>query len=710
MTAPNHPAPTSDISASGLSAARRANLGRLLAPRHILLIGGAQVEGALRNLKRHGYAGEIYVVNPKRAEIGGHPCLRSIAEVPVAPDAVYLGINADATIAALHELAEKGAGGVIAYASGFSELGEAGAARNRALIAASGEMAVVGPNCYGLVNYVNAGSMWPSGYQPLTSGRGAAVIAQSGNVAIHLSANQRAVPFSYLISAGNQAVLGFEDYIDHLADDPHVTAIGLFLEGIRDVPAFAQSCLRASAKGKPVIVCRSGRSELGAAMAASHTSSLAGQNEYYDALFSRLNVMSAETVPQFLELLKLASAAPEIKGLRAAAFSSSGGDNGLAADFLSFAGFTLPPPTPAQTAAIAALLPDYAQVSNPLDFTAGYWGNEALLTPIFTEMLTGEVDFGVMIMDHPHPKVGEDSGEPILAMIRALHAAGKASGKPVFMASVNPESIPEPVRDWMTEIGVTPLQGLHDAAEVLGRWTRYLARRAEHPLPPARLPLLAAPARTVNEGEAKARLAAHGLPVPAGRILTLAELADLPDDLGGRFVLKVLDDRLPHKTEAGGVALNLATRADVVAAAETMVQRVTAHDPRITPERFLLEPMQPAPLAELIIGAKRDPLFGMVLVIGAGGILVELMADAKPLLLPVTRAEVEAALTGLKSFALLDGFRGRPKAALAPIVEAVMAVAAYAEAHGDSLSEIDVNPLMVYPGHVVAVDALIVEG
>ncbi|UVC10545.1 acetate--CoA ligase family protein [Rhizobium sp. TH2] len=705
------------ILASRLSDARRESFHRLLAPRHIAFVGGRQVEGTLRNISRHKFEGEVYVVNPGRSEIAGYKCYRNLADLPVAPDATYLGVNADITVKAVGELNRMGAGGVICYASGFSEIGEAGAERNRLLIEASGEMAVVGPNCYGLVNYVTHGSMWPSGYQPLSTKRGAAVIGQSGNVCIHLTSNQRSVPFSYLISAGNQAILGFEDYIDYLVDDPNVSSIGLFMEGIRDIEGFSQACLRARAKGMPVIVCRSGRSELGAAMAASHTSSLAGQNEYYDALFARLGVIATDTVPQFLEMLKIASVAPSLAGKRIAVFSSSGGDNGLAADYCSFAGLELPQPTKAQIDVIKPLLPDFGHVSNPLDFTAGYWGNEELLTPMFTTMLEGGYDSGLMVMDHPSPKVSEDSSEPILAMIRALAAAGRASGKAVFMGSVNPESIPEGVREWMLGQGVVPLQGLHDAAKVIALWAEHCERlrrdaASGHGL--AGLALLhAAPLvggnRTINENESKRRLAAHGLPVPDGRVLARAEIDALPEMLDAPIVLKVLHDELAHKTEVGGVALNLRSRAEIRAAADRMAKSVRRHAPGVVLEKFLMEPMQAPPLAELIVGVKRDPLFGMVLVVGAGGIFVELLKDARPLLLPVSRGDVEAALRGLKTFPLLDGFRGKPRANLEPVIDAIMAIAGYAETAVGTLSELDVNPLMVYENGAVAVDALIVE-
>lgn len=707
--------PIQDVIRPRLDPARRANLHRLLAPQRMAFIGGTQVERTLDTLRQQDFAGIVDVVHPRRSQIAGYDCVPTIADLPAPPDAVFLAVNADVTITALDELRALGAGGAVCYASGFSEIGEAGAERHAAFVRAAGDMAVVGPNCYGLVNYVTHASIWPSPYPRLTGRRGAAVISQSGNVTGHIVANGRSVPFSYLISAGNQAVLGFEDYIDFLVDDPHVTCLGLFMEGIRDVPAFAHACLRARAKGLPVIVCRSGRSDLGAAMAASHTSSLAGQNEYYDALFDRLGVIGTDTVPQFLEMMKLASLAAPMAGSRIAVFSSSGGDNGLSADYCSFAGLGLPQPSAEAVAEIRPLLPVWGHVSNPLDFTAGYWGNEKLLTPMFTRLMAGDVDAGMLVVDYPPHGAPYQAGPAHAAMDRALAAAGAATGKPVFHASVNTGGITPDVSEVLVAQGIVPLQGLHDAAEVIARWTGHCARvRADAGGLPAGLIPLAAPAlegspRTVNEAESKRRLAAHGLPVPQGRVVTLDDIRALPDTLDTPMVLKVLHDDLPHKTEVGGVALKLGGRADVEAAAGQMLANVAQHAPDVTLDRFLLEPMQPAPLAELIIGVKRDALFGMVLVIGAGGIFVELVRDARSLLLPVSRGQVEAALRGLKTFALLDGFRGRPVARLDPVIDAIMAIAAHAADNLETLAELDVNPLMVFADGAVAVDALIVE-
>lgn len=701
-----------------ISPTLRENFARLLAPRAMAFIGGGQVEATLKTLRQQDYAGDVYVVNPKRSEIAGYKCIPSIADLPVSPDAVFLAVNADATITALRELSAMKAGGVVCYASGFSEIGAAGFERNLAFVEAAGDMAVVGPNCYGLVNYVNHGSIWPALYPKLQNSRGAAVISQSGNVTGHLVSNGRSVPYSYLISAGNQAVLGFEDYIDYLIDDPNVTCLGLFMEGIRDVAAFSQAALRARAKRIPVIVCRSGRSELGAVMAASHTSSLAGQNEYYEALFARLGVIETDTVPQFLEMMKLASIAAPLEGERITVFSSSGGDNGLAADYCSFAGLQLPQPSQQQKAIIKPTLPDFGHVSNPLDFTAGYWGSEELLTPMFTTMLNGDYDAAMLVIDYPPVGSPYKDKSAHQAMDRALAAAGKIADKPVFHASVNTESIPPEDAEALIAQGIVPLNGLHDAAQVVAKWANYCKmvgcdRRqgdaALEPKVPFAVTALPSNGVTVNEAESKRRLSSYGLNVPNGNILTIETIRELPETFDAPMVLKVLHDQLPHKTEVGGVALNIRSRNDAIAAAERMVASVKQHDASIELTTFLMEPMQAAPLAELIVGVKRDPLFGLVLVIGAGGILVELLKDATPLLLPVSRADVENALRGLKSFALLDGFRGKPKVQLEPVIDAVMAIAAYAGDHRHNLLELDVNPLMLGTDSAIAVDALIIE-
>lgn len=701
---------------AAVASARKRNLQRLLAPRHIVFLGGDRAAASIDACRQAGFAGEIYAVHPKRSEIGGVRCTPSIAALPVAPDAAFLGIPAEGTIRAVGELAAIGAGGAVCYASGFAEMGEVGRERNARLLAAAGDLALVGPNCFGIINYVNHGSLWSVPYLVNTGPRGAAVIGQSGNVCINLSMNQRQVPFSWIISAGNQAVLGFEDYIDALVEDPNVTCIGLFLEGIRDVPAFSAACLKALDRGIPVIAFRVGVSELGAQLAASHTSSLAGQNELYDTLFERLGVMQTASVPQFLELLKTASLAPLPRGRRLAVFSSSGGDNGMAADYAASAGLELPPPNETQHRQVKALLPDYGAVSNPLDFTAGYWGQEHLLTPMFTHMLREGYDQGLLVIDHPRPELGEEVGVPMAAMVRSLGAASRETGVPGAVCCVNPESMPEFMRRQAIEEGLLPLQGLHDGGPVLGLWAAHGERRREIarqglPKPPyAVAPLAPQSGRVLDEVESKRRLAAYGLQVPEGRVCGWTDLAAAAAELRGPLALKAVSASLPHKTEAGAVALGLEGVEAVERAAEEMATRVAAHS-GLSVERFLLEPMVAKPVAELLVGIKRDPLFGLVLVVASGGILVELTRDAERLLLPTDTRDIERAIRRLKAFQLMEGFRGRPRGDLGATVAAVEGVAAYAASARERILEIDVNPLMVLPEGqgAIAVDALIVE-
>ncbi|WP_374380670.1 acetate--CoA ligase family protein [Dongia sp.] len=702
--------------ADQIVAARRDNLRRLLAPRHMVFLGGDLAGHAIRHCRQAGYQGQIFTVHPKKAEIEGIPCQRHLRDLPVAPDAAFIGIPADATIEALHELTEIGVGGAVCYASGFAEIGAAGAARQKALLDAAGDLALVGPNCFGIINYITHGSMWPTPYPVGMAKRGAAIIGQSGNLCINLSMNQRDVPFSYIISAGNQAILGFEDYIDVLADDPQVTAIGIFLEGIRDIASFSLASLKALRKGVPIVALRVGVSELGAKVAASHTSSLAGQNDLYDTLFARLGIMNAKSVPHFLELLKGLSVSPLPQGRRLAIFSSSGGDNGMSADFASAAGLDLPPPSPAQAETVAALLPDYGAASNPLDFTAGYWGQERQLTPMFTAMLAGDYDMGAIVIDHPRVAADAPVDAALAAMVRAMVAACGDTGKPGAVISVNPESMPDKMRRMVLEGGLIPLQGLHDACDVIGRMADFAATRErarQGDLPRVPVGAIAQPAgrSCLDEVESKARLVAFGLPIPAGKVARLADLRDIAGTFQGPVVLKAVSADLPHKTEVGAVRLGLVGPDAVVAAGAEITENIRKTNPGLSVDRFLVEPMVGDVVAEMLVGVKVDPHFGPVMVIGSGGIYVEILKDAARLLLPAAKGEIERAIRSLKMLPLLDGFRGRPKGDLPALVAAIEAIAAYAETHCATLAELDINPLLVLPQGrgVVAVDALIVE-
>ena len=271
-----------------MTPAQRANLERLLKPRHIAFIGGRDATIAVREARRRGFEGQMWAVNPKRADLDGVACVPTLADLPEAPDAAYLAIPASGVTGALRELEQMSAGGVVCFSAGFKEAGDEQAEQR--LIEATGDMALIGPNCYGLINYVDNAALWSFEHGGWSPGYGAAIITQSGMFSSDITMSARALPMAYMVSAGNQAVLGIEEFLDVFAEDPAVRAIGLHIEGLRDIAAFEAAALKALDRGVPVVALKTGSSAIGAALTVSHTGSLSGSNELYQALFDRMNL------------------------------------------------------------------------------------------------------------------------------------------------------------------------------------------------------------------------------------------------------------------------------------------------------------------------------------------------------------------------------------------------------------------------------------
>jgi acyl-CoA synthetase (NDP forming) len=689
---------------------RQENLARLINPRHIAFIGGADAAYALRTCQALGYRGEVWCVNPKHDEVEGVVCYPSVDALPAAPDAAYVAVRGDLTIDVVHSLAGRGAGGAICYAAGFAEMGGIGVERQTRLVEAAGDsMAVIGPNCYGVLNLVDGVGMWAG---PLTIGRaerGVALVSQSGALSETMTFGERSAPFAYLVSVGNQAMIGIEDVLAVYVELPGITAIGIYVEGLRDVAAFSRAAVRALERGIPIIAIKTGRSAAAGRVALGHTSSLTGSDALYDALFHRLGIIRVDSVTELVELAKFVTFAGIPEGRRFSAVAASGGDMAMTADYADRLGLELPPLSQAQVAAIKAELPPYANVANPLDYTIGVWGKPEVQRRVFTTMASGDVDTAIMVMEYAPAGQGHD--EACHGAVDGMIAAHEDTGKPVFVTSHMPEDLPESARKRMIAGGIAPLQGFPDAMRALAgaAWygERRRAWRADRAgADPSLFPTVTVPGalRLLTEWEAKQRLAAKGLRVPEGRLVTAAEAPAAAAEVGFPVAVKAGGTALAHKTEAGAVALGLADCEAVATAA----QRIAAAVPEAA-RLMLVERMAPEPVAELIVGVTRDPLFGPSLVIGAGGILVELIDDSRTILLPTTRAKVEEALGSLKVAKLLDGYRGRPRGDRAAAIDAILAVAAFATAHHDRLHELDVNPLLVLPEGegAIAVDALI---
>lgn len=689
----------------------RDNLKRMLAPQHVAFVGGRNMARALKRCAEGGYQGQMWLVNPQHDSLEGVPCVRNIADLPCGPDAVFIATNRELTLTCVAELTAIGAGGAICYASGFAETGAEGQALQQRLLKAAGDMALLGPNCYGLLDYLHSSALWPVAHGGKAVEKGVAVLTQSGNFAYNLSMSDRSLPVAYMASVGNQAQLGVAELMDVLLDEPRVTAIGLHLEGLKNVPGFARAAHKALEKGVPIIALKTGVSQIGAELALSHTSSLSGSDALYDALFDRLGVIRVSGPVSFVETLKAAACGNLPAGNSLIALACSGGDAGLIADYAERNDLGLPKLDQGQVGELAQVLPSYANLVNPLDFTTAIWGDGEALNRMLDSALRTEADAAMLVLDYPSEFTGERKECDLL--LELYCAALQRHGKTGFVTSAFPELLPAHARERLHAQGVAALQGVEDGLAAWGRIAGYQRNRktllavGESALVTLCPQALEGEGRLLNEWDSKQALKAFGLPTPNGVLSTPDKALKDAETLGYPLVLKAVSAQLPHKTEAGAVALNLKDGAALSAALEKMRASIAAYAPGVVFDQLLLEPMAKPPLAELIVGIKRENDFGLALVIGAGGILVELLKDSRSLLLPTTDGAIRNALLSLRSAPLLQGFRGRESADLDALVTAIRAVADYACESSAHLLELDVNPLLVGAQGTTAVDALI---
>ncbi len=691
-----------------MTPAQAANFERLLQPRHIAFIGGEDAATAVKEAKRRGFAGEYWPVNPRRKDLAGVPCFASIDALPEAPDAVFLAIPASYVVDTVRMLAEMGTGGIVCYAAGFKEAGDQAA--EDALRAAAGDMALIGPNCYGLISYVDQVALWPFAHGGSCPGYGAAIVTQSGMFSSDITMSQRSLPLTHMISAGNQTVLALEDFVEAFCDKPEVRAIGLHIEGLLDIPKFEQAALRALDAGKPIVALKTGRSEIGSALTVSHTGSLSGTNELYEALFKRVGVISVTSPAQLLETLKFLCVAGAPRGTRVAGFTCSGGGATMLADHAETIGLVFPPFAEASSADLTKLLPMIATVSNPLDYTTPIWGQPERTRPVFDCALDRvDIEAALMVQDYPAPGLDESLGFYRNDAL-AFGAAAKARGVPAAICSTLPENIDPETRALLIDEGIAPLQGLHEAANAIqaaGVWSRDRQRILDDP-PASLRPWRGADGLLAEtEATSKSWLRAKGMPIPKSQVVAGPEARNAAAEMSGPFALKMIGERLQHKTEAGALALNLPNGDTVAEAVLTIGADVERYDPAARTDQFLLEEMAPPPLAELIVSLRRDPQFGLAMTIGSGGVLVELVGDSQTILLPASRAQFREALEGLRVARLLQGYRGAPPADLDALAGRLEAFANTLLGQDEDVAEIEINPLFVYENDILAVDALL---
>jgi acetate---CoA ligase (ADP-forming) len=679
---------------------QRSPLARLLAPRSIAVIGGREVAEVIRQCDGIGFRGAIWPVNPNRSEIEARATFRSIAELPNAPDAAFVAVPKAAAVQAIAALARMGAGGAVCYAAGFAEIGDEGAQLQRELVAVSGDMAIAGPNCYGILNYLDGAALWPDQHGGQRVGRGVAIVTQSGNIGLNLTMQTRGLPIAFMVSVGNKAKGDFGDYIDAFLDDGRVSAIGLHIEGLENIAGFERAAMRAHLKRIPIVVIKTGRSQAGALLTLSHTSSLAGPDKLYDSLFSRCAVARASDLSTFLDTLLLLHVAGPLPGRRLSSMSCSGGEASMIADLAEIHGLSTPPLGSSAAAALQNVVGPHVNVTNPLDYHTYIWGDLEAQTACFAAMLKDDFDIHLLILDFPRADRCDALGWQIT--LQALERAHNGSTSAVAVVSTLPETLPEAISKRLLSSRIVPLHGIVTALASISLAVGIAENWQAPKAPSLRSPIadLSADARTLSEAAAKKVLSQRGLQVPEAAVVPLDQAARAALAIGFPVAIKASSCALVHKSEVGAVKLNIGSPEEALAAARSM-QHLSSF--------VLVEKMILGAVAELIVGIARDRQFGLSLTIGAGGVQVEFLGDSTTLLLPVTRRHIELALQSLKSWKLLCGFRGRPRGDVQAAVDAIVRIAEYAEEAHESLHELDVNPLIVLAEGqgVVAVDALI---
>ena len=672
-------------------------LQRLLRPRHIVVMGGRWAEAVIVSCRDMGFEGEIWPVHPNREEIKGIKAYPSLDDLPQAPDAVFLGINRHASIEVIKELSAMGAGGVVAFASGFAEVDDGGDLQDQ-LVAAAGDMPVLGPNCYGMINYLDGALLWPDVHGGVRVDRGVAIITQSSNLSINLTMQTAGLPIAYMLTLGNQAMIGTAALIDAVAADERVTAIGLHIEGIRDADVFAEAVKRAKASGKPLVAMKAGASEGAQAMTFSHTASLAGAHQVSLAFLKRLGIGVIESVDGFLQTLSLLHLFGKIEDKTILTLSCSGGEASLIADTAERHGLTMPPLSDAASTAIKATVNPLVTVSNPFDYHTFDWGDQERLTATFTAAMQADQEVSILIIDFPRQELGRADDWQLA--IEAWSDAQQKTGKIAVVLASMPELLPPHIASWLMARGIAPLRGFDAGLTAIA--AAYQASQLSDYSPVGLAPI-DGDMENLSEIDAKRLLADQGVAVPEGILATSLDDALLFGQ-DRKLVMKITT--AAHKTEEDGVRLNIKGDDAIKAAWQDLAPSGPV----------LIEDMIDDGIAEVIIGVARDPLLGLHLVIGLGGILAELTRDTALVMMPASRADLSEAIDSTMVAALLAGYRGKPKGDRGSLIDLIMAVQDFALAHQDRLAEMDINPVMVRPENqdskdqhqgAVAVDALI---
>jgi acetate---CoA ligase (ADP-forming) len=656
----------------------------------------------LHQLRENGYPGRILPINPSYQEIDGLPCYPSIAAVGAPVDLALVAIPAAGVAPALEECATAGVKNTLIISSGFAEEGGAAGDMQADLVAVTQRTGIraCGPNCEG---YYNALGKIATTFSPtvetkdddgrvLVSERRIGVIAQSGGIGFALFNRGKAagIGFSYVISTGNEADLNMGDFLDYMVEDPHTHAVMLFCEAVRNGPSFVAALAKARRIGKPVIAIKVGRSAAGSRASASHTASLSGSYTAYRAVFERYGVIEAEDADEAVAIAGVVVTCPLPKGRRVGIITPSGGGGVWMADTLSAHGLTVPPLSAAMQATLRPLMPSYGASGNPVDVTAqGSSTAPAVMSAMERLAESDEIDMLVLITSlTSETRVSLDADR-----VRAVAAR---CAKPMTVWTY---TLPSAFgREKAAGCGLFVHSDLRNVGVSMGKLAGYaesLVGPVPSPGPVVAPPLPDGLPHVLTEFQAKQVLAGFLPPASERLVRSASEAADAASALGFPVVLKIQSPDIPHKTEAGGVLLGLADRAAVAAAYAAIVDATERYKPGARIDGVAVQQMAPKG-HELVIGMVNDATFGPIMMVGFGGVTVELYGDVVHRPAPVDAADAEAMLRALRSAPLLTGFRGAAPVDLAPVARLIARLSDAALAYRDRIAEMEFNPVILH--------------
>lgn len=699
------------------------NLERLFNPRAIAVIGASHDTGRisgqpLQHLKARGYRGKLYPVNPGHAQVLGEPCYATVADLPEIPDLALILVAARRVPDAVRACGEKGIPFAIIVSSGFAEANDEGRRAQQQIVATAQRYGVglIGPNCQGMINVsegVAAGFGAPFTL-PYRDGA-VSVVSQSGGFgcAILMMADEEGLGFRHFITTGNECGISTLELIEHFIDDPRTRIIAAYMEGLKDAQRIPEIGSKALAAGKPLLVWKAGNSEAGARAVASHTANLSGSAALYRAAFRQAGAVEVSDVAELADYAKALLPGRLPSGNRVAVVTTSGGAGIVMADHYSLAGMQIPRLTDASLARLRELLPSFAALDNPIDTTAGLIDQPELLREALA-VIAADPNVDVLSL-----ACAALSGKVGMHIAEAVCAVQSATDKPLLLAWNAPPDLARDAYALVDRAGIprfrTPVRcarALSALCQYADARRRFAAGRAEQPLVierPGLREALRVRRADLTEFEAKRVLMHYGVPVTRESLATSREQAlRLAEEIGYPLAMKVQSAAIPHKTEAGGVRLGLADGAAVAAAWDEILANARHHAPLARIDGILVQE-QVCGATEVILGINNDPLFGPAIMFGLGGIFAEVMKDVSLRLAPVTRTEALAMIREIRSFPLLDGARGRPKADVEALADALVRLSALALDLRGEVAELDINPLFVFAAGqgVKAGDALI---